>query len=157
MLLTFIILYIPISHFLVPATLYDNHFLLFISGLFLMYPAHKFLHYMPIAHFGSKIKKKIDWKFGIYPIILIRVNEPISKGFFLLALLLPFFLITTLLTLACFIFPHYVHYITILLAYQIGLCVPDIICAKNVLMAPRHSFIEENEDGYEILVVKNSY
>jgi hypothetical protein len=157
MLVTFIILYIPISYFFIPTTLYDNHFMVFISGFILMYPVHKLLHYLPIAHQGSKIKKKIEWKFGFCPTINIRVNEPISKTLFLLALLLPFFSITTLLSLLCFVFPHYVHYITILMAYQIGLSVPDIICAKNIVMAPKHAFIEENDDGYEILVAKNIY
>lgn len=155
MLLAFIVLYVPISYFFVPTTFYDNHFILFISGFILMYPAHKFLHYLPVAHLGSKIKKSFEWKLGIIPVINIRVHEPISKPLFLIALLLPFISITTFLFAACFLFEHYVHYITILIAFQIGLSVPDFICAKNILRAPKQSYIEENEDGFEILIVKN--
>jgi hypothetical protein len=154
MLLAFIILYIPVSYFLIPTTLYDNHFSLFISGFLLMYPGHKLFHYLPLAHLGSKIKKKIIWKYGIYPLVSIRVDEPISKSLFLFALLMPFVTITACLTLACFLFPHYVHYITILIAYQIGLSVPDLVYARNVLTAPRHAYIEENDDGFEILILK---
>lgn len=120
-----------------------------------MYPAHKLLHYLPIAHLGAKIKKRIEWKFGIFPIIQIRVQEPISKPLFLVALLMPFFMITAALVYACFLFPHYVHYITILIAYQSGISVPDIIWAYNILQAPKQSMIEENDDGIEILVVRN--
>lgn len=155
MLLTFIILYIPISYFFDSTVLYDNHFLLLVFGIILMYPAHKYLHYLPVAHHSSKIKKKIVWKFGFYPFIEVKVQEPIAKHLFLFALLMPFLSITLLLAISCFIFSHYIHYITILMAYQIGLSVPDISCAFNVLKAPKHAFIEENDDGIEILV--NNY
>lgn len=155
MLIAFIILYMAMSHLLVPTTLYDNHFAVLVCGLLLMYPLHKFLHFLPIAHLGAKVKKKIEWKFGIYPIIEIRVHEPIAKILFLVALLMPLFVITALLSLSYLLFEHYVHYITILMAYQIGLSVPDILHASNIIRAPRNAYIEENEDGFEILVTKH--
>ncbi len=152
MLITFILLYIPIAYFLVPTSFYDNHFIMFVCGLGLMYPLHKFLHYLPLAHTGSKVKKHLDWKFGFYPIINIRVDEPINKQLFLFALFLPFFFITASLMIGCFIFPNYGHYFTILIAFHIGLSVPDIICGKSILSAPKHAYIEENDEGFEILV-----
>ncbi len=155
MLLAFIILYMTMSHLLVPTTLYDNHIAVLVFGLLLTYPLHKFLHFLPIAHLGPKIKKKIEWKYGIYPIIEIRVHEPIAKSLFLIALLMPLFVITTFLSLSLFLFEHYVHYITILMAYQIGLSVPDLLHASNIVRAPRNAFIEENEDGFEILITKH--
>lgn len=117
-----------------------------------MYPAHKLLHYLPVSHLGSKIRKKLEWKYGIYPIIQIRVQEPISKPLFLFALLLPFIIITSSLLYACFLFPHYFHYITILIAYQTGLSVSDLVCAYYIFRAPKDAMIEENDDGFEILV-----
>lgn len=155
MLLTFIILYVPISYFFVTTTLYDNHFFLFVSGIILIYPIHKLLHYLPIAHLGSKIKKKLEWKYRIYPIIQIRVQEPISKSLFLFALLLPFIAITVMLVCACFLLPHYIHYITILLAYQTGISVSDLVYAYNIIRAPKEALIEENDEGFEILVTNN--
>lgn len=155
MLLTFIILYVPISYFFVTTTLYDNHFFLFVSGIILMYPLHKLLHYLPIAHLGSKIRKKLEWKYGIFPLIQIRVQEPISKSLFLFALLLPFTSITVVLVFACFLFPHYIHYITILIAYQTGLSVSDLVYAYSIIRAPKEALIEENDDGFEILVTNN--
>lgn len=155
MVLTFILLYVPASHFFETTALYDNHFSLFLILILLLYPTHKFFHYLPIIHLGPKIKKSIDWKFKIYPLISIRVQEPIAKSLFMTALLMPFVAISLMLIVAYFLFPHYVHYITILIAYQIGISVPDLICARTIIMAPRHSFIEENDDGYEILVSRN--
>ncbi|MDQ0153749.1 DUF3267 domain-containing protein [Robertmurraya andreesenii] len=152
MLLTFIILYIPLSYFFAPNELYDNQFVLFIFGIILMYPLHKLLHYLPVAHLGSKIRKRIEWKYGVYPFIEVKVHEPISKPLFLFALFLPFISITILLAVSCFLFPHYVHYFAILMAYQIGLSVPDIAYGLNILKAPKAAFIEENDDGFEILI-----
>lgn len=48
--------------------------------------------------------------------------------------------------------PQYVHYATILLAYHIGICAVDLFYAKAVISAPKGALVEENEDGYEILV-----
>ena len=155
MLITFILLYVPIAYFFVPTSFYDNHFIILLCGLGLIYPLHKFLHYLPLAHTGSKVMKQIDWKFGFYPIINIRVKEPIGKYLFLLALFLPFFVITASLIIACFSLPNYGHYFTILIAFHIGLSVPDIICGKSILSAPKQAYIEENDEGFEILVCKS--
>lgn len=152
MLLTFIILYISLSYLFVPTTFYDNHFFLFIFCLILVYPVHKLLHLLPISHLGPKIRKRIERKFIFFPSIQITAHEPISKHLFLLALLLPFVTLTAILVAFCFMLPHYVHYITILLAYQTGISVPDLVRTVNILKAPKHAYIEENEDGFEILV-----
>lgn len=152
MLLSFIVLYVAISSFFTNAPYDDNHFIVLVFGMVFMYPFHKLLHYLPISHLGNKIKKSISWKYRIYPIIHIRVDQPISKSLFLFALMLPFLVITSLLVWGYFLFPNYLHYITILMAYQIGLFVPDFIVAKSIFKAPKQSFIEENEDGFEILI-----
>ena len=48
--------------------------------------------------------------------------------------------------------PQYVHYATILLAYHIGICAVDLFYVKSIISAPKDALVEENEDGYEILV-----
>ncbi|WP_246041648.1 DUF3267 domain-containing protein [Robertmurraya kyonggiensis] len=120
--------------------------------MIIVYPVHKLLHFLPIAHLGPKIRKRIERKFMFFPSIQIKAHEPISKHLFLIALLLPFVTLTVILVSLCFILPHYVHYIAILLAYQTGISVPDLVRALNILKAPKHAYIEENEDGFEILV-----
>ncbi|MBU8880012.1 DUF3267 domain-containing protein [Bacillus sp. FJAT-29790] len=154
-LLTFIFIYVPAQYLFEATTFYDNYFLLFVVSLWLMYPIHKFFHYLPIAHHSRKVKKSVTFKYGIFPIIQIRVHEPMSKWLFMFALFTPFLVINSILLWACFIFPHYVHYFTILLAFHVGLCLPDLIWAKNVLSAPNRSYIEESEDGIEILLHNN--
>ncbi|MFE8700229.1 DUF3267 domain-containing protein [Cytobacillus sp. FJAT-54145] len=155
MLFAFILLYIPSSYLFVSSSFNDNYFLVFCAFLFATYPLHKLCHYVPVISLRDKLKITTRLKFGFYPIIHIRVTEPISKHLFLTALLMPFVVINSILLAGCFLLPDYAHYFTILLAYHIGLCVSDMICAKDILFAPKHAYIEENEDGFEILVCRN--
>ncbi|MEH7126098.1 DUF3267 domain-containing protein [Bacillus sp. JJ1503] len=155
MLLTFIFVYVPAQFLFNAHSFYDNYFYLFILGLWLIYPLHKFFHYLPLAHHVNKVKKELSIKYGILPVIHIKVFEPIPKWQFIFALFAPFIVINSILIFACYMYPHYLHYITIILAFHAGLCLPDFICAKNVLFAPNCSYIEENDDGIEILLHKN--
>ncbi|MBY0123079.1 DUF3267 domain-containing protein [Bacillus sp. S/N-304-OC-R1] len=155
MLLTFIFVYVPAQFLFNAYTFYDNYFILFIFGLWLIYPLHKLLHYLPIAHHVNKVKKGLSFRYGFVPKIHVTVFEPISKWQFILALFTPFIVINSMLIFACYIYPHYLHYFTIMLAFHVGLCLPDLICAKNVLFAPNSSYIEEDDDGIQILLHKN--
>lgn len=154
MLLTYVSIYVLVNFLFVPTSFDDKYFILLIIGLWLMYPLHKLMHLLPILNFKDKIQKKFSIKFFILPIIQIRVVEPISKWFFIFSLIMPFIFIDGLLFIACFAFHDYVHYFTILLAFHIGICVSDFICLKKVLLAPNKAYIEENEDGFEILVTR---
>ena len=152
MVLCFIIFYVPAQFLFETNRFYDNYFFLLIFALWFIYPLHKLFHFLPIAHVKEKMKTTFGFKYGIIPNIQIQVYEPVTKRLFMLALLSPFIVINCLLIGACYLFPHYVHYFTILLAYHVGICLPDMICAKNVISAPIQSYIEENDDGIEILL-----
>lgn len=151
-LLTFIILYVSVTYLFMSTSLYDNYFYLLLIAIWLMHPLHKFIHLLPLLHLGERVKKTISFKYILFPIINIRIHDPIPKWLFFITLFAPLFGISVLLITGFILYPHYVHYLTILLAYHIGLCVPDFINAKNALFAPKNSFIEENDDGFEILV-----
>lgn len=153
MIITFIFLYVPASYYFVQSSFYDNYFFVFIACFWLIYPVHKLLHFLPVAHLGKKVQKKVSFRLGI-PLIHVRVTEPISKAVFIVALLAPFVIISGVLLAACWHFPHYVHYITMLLAYHAGLCFSDMLCLKNICTAPQQAYIEENEEGIEILVYR---
>lgn len=152
MLCTFIVLYVPVTYLFVPSSFEDKYFLLLISGLWLMYPIHKMIHFFSLIHLKNKIKKTVSIKYFIFPVIQIRIIEPILKWQYIITLIAPFILINGFLFVACWFFNHYVHYFTILLAFHIGLCASDFIYIKNVLMAPNRAYIEENENGFEILI-----
>lgn len=86
------------------------------------------------------------------PILSLRVDQPISKYRYLVALVAPFFVLNSILLYGCFHFPHYSHYFTMLLAFHSGICAIDFIYAKQLMDSPKNALIEENEDGYEILI-----
>lgn len=121
-----------------------------------MYPLHKFFHFLPIAHLGDRVKKSVDLVGGFIPVIRICVEDPIKKWNFLIALFFPFLFIGIFIFIGYIELPNYSHYFTIILAYHIGLCVSDFIRAKNILFAPNNSYIEENDEGFEILVYKSA-
>lgn len=124
----------------------------FLCAFILIYPLHKLFHVLPINKYYQDIKVEIEFYFYILPIIDLKVHQPIPKKKFMASLVCPFLIINTILLLAIFIFPAYVHYITILLAYHIGICASDLKYTKSLFSSPKDCLIEENESGYEILI-----
>ncbi|MDQ0268939.1 DUF3267 domain-containing protein [Cytobacillus purgationiresistens] len=152
MFFTFIITYIPATYIFVSTTFSDRIFFIFLVALLMIYPLHKLLHYLPVLHMRQKIKKGLIFRSGFYPIITVQIMEPISKFSFLVALLTPSIIINSSLIVLCFMYTQFALYFIILLAYHVGLSFYDMIYVKFVMMAPNHSYIEENADGIEILV-----
>ncbi|MBO0993615.1 DUF3267 domain-containing protein [Bacillus sp. SD088] len=150
-LLVFLFIYVLIQT-MASGQLKDNHALTFFIILILLYPLHKFCHLLPLRCAYGKIKLKIEWYFHILPIMQLNIFTPVSKAQYSLALIFPFIIINSILIAALFLFPSYRHYIAILLSYHIGLCTPDFKFLKTLLASPSGSFIEETENGYEILV-----
>ncbi|WP_108671914.1 DUF3267 domain-containing protein [Peribacillus acanthi] len=153
MLLSFTVIYTFLSVGVNPAKLYDDRYVWLFVGIFIIYPLHKMLHFLPLMGHIDKVKFSMG-PYKFFPIVSFRVIEPIHKNLFILALLSPFIIITTCLSAGALLLEHYAHYFTILLSLHIGLCVSDFISIKNILGSPNRCFIEENEDGYEILVSK---
>ncbi|WP_445486572.1 DUF3267 domain-containing protein [Niallia sp. 03133] len=156
MIMTFLFLYVPITTFFAQNNLNGNHFILFLLCMFFIYPIHKLLHLLPLLSLGNKIEKTFDIQYRFLPLIYIRANEPIRKFHFLISSITPFIVINVFLIACCFLFTHYVHYFLILFAYHFGICVPDAVRMKNLWRSPSKCYVEENEDGFEILVNKIS-
>ncbi|CAM4062013.1 DUF3267 domain-containing protein [Lederbergia lenta] len=150
-LLVFITLYVPLQS-IASVPLQENYFITFLVAFILLYPIHKLCHLLPIINYYKFVKVKMNVYFYVLPIMNLKVKKPIQKYQFAIALLFPFFLINSILLLFALLMPQYVHYATILLAYHIGLSSDDLFYAKSLLFSPRDALVEENEQGYEILV-----
>ncbi len=136
--------------------LYDHYFSLFIIGFFFMYPIHKLFHALPLIRYINQIQIRTRFQFYFVPIMSVRVKKPIPKLSFLMALISPFVVINGVLLIGAATFPNYAHYFTILTAYHSGICLVDFLYAKCLFKSPKGAFIEEYDEGYEILVpVKN--
>ncbi|WP_374721644.1 DUF3267 domain-containing protein [Peribacillus tepidiphilus] len=154
MLLSFITIYTVITIAISESKLYDKHILWFVLGILFIYPAHKALHFLPLLNQMKKVKVSTGFA-NFIPYVKVRLIEPVSKSIFIIALLTPFVVITTLLSVCAYTYFHYAHYFTILLSLHMGLCVSDFIYVKNILGSPNQCYVEENEEGYEILVSKD--
>ncbi|MBZ5750808.1 MULTISPECIES: DUF3267 domain-containing protein [Metabacillus] len=151
MVFIFILTYLPINLLLPNVHLKDEHFFMFVLLLLSMFPIHKLLHAIPLLISGNRVSMKIKF-FYLLPVIQMKASQSIKKRNMLISLMSPFLILTIALFSGSMFFPDYVHYFCIAMALHIGICVPDFIISKHILLAPKMSFIEEFDDGYEVLV-----
>ncbi|MFD1707327.1 DUF3267 domain-containing protein [Siminovitchia sediminis] len=130
----------------------DDYFLVFLCSLILLYPVHKLCHILPIVTYYKYMKWEFDRHFYILPVIHLQFGCPIPKAQFGTALVFPFIILNAIFITGVAIYPQFGHYFTILLSYHNGLSVFDLLLFKSLLLSPKHALVEENEDGYEILV-----
>ncbi|MCG8395907.1 DUF3267 domain-containing protein [Bacillus atrophaeus] len=108
---------------------------------------HKAIHVLPIISKKRKIEKKIY-------LLRLRQWKRIPKMTMLISLLSPFFLITPVLFYAGLAFPSHAHYLCIISSIHCGYCLPDFLFALKLLKAPKACFIDQEADGFDILVEK---
>lgn len=149
--LIFSFAYIGLS-FVSESTRSSEYFIIFVASFLAVYPVHKLLHYIPLSRLKGRVKLKRSMHFGVIPMFMIKICEPIGKSRFIFALLLPFLVLSTVFLLGIYIFPEFAHYFILLFAYHCGMCVIDLIYVKELIRSPKKAWIEEIEDGYEILV-----
>ncbi|WP_110929013.1 DUF3267 domain-containing protein [Bacillus massiliglaciei] len=151
MLISFLLIYTAMSAVL-PGNLHDGLELIFIIGLFLLYPVHKLLHYIPLLLHYKNFKTSWSIKFMMMPVPKMQVLEPVSKRYYIFALCLPFMLINILLVILMALFTQYAHYFSILLSAHIGLCLSDFIYLKHIISMPQKCYIEKNGKEFDILI-----
>lgn len=147
----FIFLYIPINLMYVEQ-LHDDYFYLLLIGILLIYPVHKVTHIFPLLRHRKHLSFELTRYFYILPVMQVKIEEPIKKMTFVRSLLYPFIFINMLLIIGGFLFPYYIHYFIILIAYHTGICTNDFIYVKHLLLAPKNSYIEESDQAYKILL-----
>ncbi len=153
MIFVFILTYLPINLLFPTIHFKDGYFLLFMLLLITMIPIHKLLHAIPLLICGCRVSVHIKF-YWVFPALQLKACEGIKKKRMIISLLAPFILFTLFLLVFGMYFPAYMHYFSIAMAFHIGLCVPDFLFLKQLLFAPKLCFIEEYEDGYEVLIQK---
>ncbi|GGI40609.1 DUF3267 domain-containing protein [Mammaliicoccus stepanovicii] len=149
--LTFIVTY-EIYNYLQLQPLKDDKFILFLFVLCLIYPIHKLLHLIVLIYYRkSFIINKTTKARRALPLYNIRVDKPVNKIVFCVALVCPFVVITTLSLLLINIIPQYVHYILFIMSINIGISIIDLLYLKIILFTKRGTYIEERKNGIELL------
>lgn len=156
MVFVFILSYLFINLLFPNVHLKDGHFLMFVLLLISINPIHKLLHALPILLSGCRVSLKLKQFFWL-PTFQIKACQSISRVNMIVSLLVPFVIITSIIIFGSIQYPAYMHYFCIAMALNIGLCVRDFIFLKHLLTAPKMSYIEEYEDGYEVLIQKESF
>ncbi|OLN23798.1 hypothetical protein BTO30_02305 [Domibacillus antri] len=130
--------------------LHATGFAWFAAGLFAVYPFHKFIHLIPVIHY----QPKLTWerKYSFLPVLTVTTRKPVSKHRYMACLLLPFFIMTPLLLAGAVLWPHFLHYFTMAAAFHTGICSFDFLYLKTIVSCPKGSMIEEDIEGFEILI-----
>ncbi|MGG3449508.1 DUF3267 domain-containing protein [Domibacillus aminovorans] len=130
--------------------LYATGFAWFAAGLLAVYPLHKLIHLLSVV----TLRPKMTWelKYSFLPVLTVTTRKPVSKNRFITCLILPFLIMTPLLLASAALLPHYLHYFTIAAAFHTGICSFDFLYLKTIVSCPKDSIIEEDMDGFEILI-----
>ncbi|MDT8862022.1 DUF3267 domain-containing protein [Alkalihalobacillus sp. MEB130] len=151
MLFTFLFYYLVVSS-LLPTTQSPNvSFPFFMMSILALFFVHKLLHLLPIWICGKKALLKTNW-FSAIPVFSVRISKPLARNLYLTALLTPVLTITAIGAFASAMFPMYIAYISILSSIHFGFAFYDILYASYVIKAPKHSFVENHEEGFHILI-----
>lgn len=153
MIIAFIIIYLPINLLFPQVHFKEGPFLLFILLLFGLVMLHKFLHIIPLLLSGNRMTYQLKF-YSFIPTIRIKPCYSTKKLDMLLSLIAPFIIITLSLTLLGIQFPFYMHYFCMATAFHIGICIPDFIFINQIIKAPKKCYIEEYDDGFEVLIDK---
>lgn len=66
----------------------------------------------------------------------------------------PVLFITPLLFYAGLAFPRHAHYFYMISSIHAGYCLPDLLFALHLVKAPKSCLIDQESDGFDILVKK---
>lgn len=122
-------------------------------ALLTLYPIHKGLHLLALLRYRDGVQMRFKRHFYILPCLQVRVRRVIPKWRYIASLALPFFLISAVLLVAMFTTPvlHSPLFL-ILIAVHVGMCYPDFMHTRNILGTPKHTFVEDADRGFSVLV-----
>ncbi|WP_077912460.1 DUF3267 domain-containing protein [Paenilisteria weihenstephanensis] len=118
-----------------------------------MYPIHKGLHLLAFLRYREDVQMRFKQHFYVLPCLQVRVRRVIPKWRYIISLSLPFLLISVGLILAMILTPvfHSPLFI-ILVAVHAGMCYPDFLHIRNIIGTPKHTFVEDADRGFSVLV-----
>lgn len=130
--------------------LHATGFAWFTAGLFAVYPLHKLFHLLPLLTHCPKMTWEL--KYSFLPVLTVTTRKPVSKNRFITCLILPFLIITPVLLACGALVPNFLHYFTMAAAVHTGICSFDFLYLKAIVSCPKDSIIEEDINGFEILI-----
>lgn len=151
MLFSFLIYYLLISSIMKTPELTSVSFPIIVSSILAIVIIHKLLHLLPIWLCGKKANLQIGWLHCL-PVTTIRFTKPLSKNLYLIALVMPFLIITSAGAIISILYPMYIAYISILTSIHFGLVFFDLVYALYVIKAPKRCLVEKHREEFHILL-----
>ncbi|WP_096188220.1 DUF3267 domain-containing protein [Evansella halocellulosilytica] len=150
----FIVYFLIFRTFYIQQPLVDYGLVFLFFIVFLVFPAHLFLHCLPIWLTGKRATLGV--RTNQWPYMYYSTKDPLPKQLVLLSISSPAVVITFGAVMTTLIFPQWLHYMAMVSALNIGMCVYDYMNFKQLKAAPKSSLIEEHRDGFHILFKSNT-
>lgn len=151
-LLAFIVLFVPVSIAHSGEHVKQSGILPFVVSLVLLPTIHSLTHILPLIIMNKRIKVVYKTKTWLLPVFNYYTKYHLTKKASLFVTLAPTFLITIPAITASWVFAGYYVYILLFTAVHIGISFLDILYASYIIKAPRSAYIENSNDGFDILL-----
>ena len=153
-LLSFIILNVPFSILHQVNQVNDSGIILFLVAIVLLPTLHSFMHILPLFLLKRRINLIILRKKAL-PVFTFYTDSHISKNSFIISALAPTILITIPGIIATLLFPSIYIFFLLITSLNIGMSFLDYLTILHLIKAPKNSFIENGDEGFDILLKAN--
>lgn len=151
-MLAFIFLYVPISITHNPNAVNEAVLLPSIIALILLPTVHSLMHILPLIIMNKRVKIYYNTKSKFLPVFNYYTQNHLTKKASLLVALAPSILITVPGLIGSYLFSEVYVYILLFTCTHIGISFIDFLYVIHILKAPKHAFIENGNNGIDILL-----
>lgn len=149
-ILSFILLFVPISLLHGTNIVNESGILPFIIALLLLPILHAFMIMLPLITMKKQIKIYFKFKVKCFP--SFHTEAHLSKLESLIVSLAPTFFITLPGLVASLLFADFYVYILLFTCIHIGITFTDFLHVLHIIKAPRRAYIQNDHDGLDILL-----
>lgn len=125
---------------------------IFLVSILSVYPLHKIFHCLPIWASGKKASLSIELNKNRFPVLFCHIKSPVSRNLAIICIGFPIVAISLLSLIAVFLNPDYLHYFSSVGSLNFGLSMSDCLYISYIMKAPSQTYVEDNRDGFHILV-----
>jgi len=122
----------------------------------LIYPLHKGIHVLALILVHEKIECHLNRIVHLFFKTNITIKHPIAKWKYIFALVAPLIFLSVLFLSFIYLFPTYGYVFVLSLSLNFSISSHDLISLKDIKGAPKKSYIEEHDEGYNILTTSIS-
>lgn len=151
-LLSFSIMFIPLSIIHTSEIVQELGVLYLLMALLLLPIIHSFMHILPLMVMHKHTRLALSTKHKCLPTVHYYTEKYLTKGDFLVVAIAPTVLITIPGIIASYVVADYYVYILLFTSIHIGITFQDFLYISHLTKAPKKSFVENGSAGFNILI-----